>query len=162
MCGHNYYDIFMLIFSGLSAIGTCGAVIFSLFVLFDSKKTKYIMKAESVGMFGKNDKDVGINVVLTNNFRENIIKITSFPKIKLYKKQFMLFRPNLQQYDEYKIPKTLSYGDSLNFVLDQQQIKLILDNLNKKFLFFFTDALGHTYKVKIKRKLLIKQYIREQ
>lgn len=161
MCGHNYYDIAILIFEGLTALGTCGAVIFSLYVLFDSKKIKYIIKANSVGLFDKYETDIGVNIVLTNNSRDNIIKITSFPKIKL-KKEYMIFKPNFQLYDEYKIPKTLSYGDSLNFFIDQDQIKLILKNPNKSFTFFFNDTLGHTYKVRIKRKLFEKQLIRKQ
>lgn len=48
MCGHGLYDILTLIFNGLSAFGTVGAVIFSLYVLLDSKGIKYKMKADSV------------------------------------------------------------------------------------------------------------------
>lgn len=85
MYGHNYYDIAMLVFEALSSLGTCAAVIFSLWVLFDSKKIKYVMKADSVGMLGNNTKNIGVNITLTNNSKDNIIKITSFPKIKLKK-----------------------------------------------------------------------------
>lgn len=161
MCGHSYYDILMLLFQGLAAVGTCGAVIFSLFVLFDSKKIKYIMKAESITMTDNKSTDIGVNISLINNSRDNLIKISSFPKIKL-KKQYMCFRPNLQDYPQYKIPSTLSYGDTLNFFLDQKQIELILKEKNKFFLFFFNDSLGKTYKIKIKRELFENQYIKNK
>lgn len=39
MCGRGLYDILTLIFNGLSAVGTVGAVMFSLWGLFDSKKS---------------------------------------------------------------------------------------------------------------------------
>ena len=156
MCGHNYYDVMMLLFEGLSAIGTCGAVIFSLWVLFDSKKIKYIIKAESIAMTDNISTDIGVNISLTNNSKDNLIKISSFPKIKL-KKQYMCFKPNLQEYSQYKFPSTLAYGDTLNFFLDQKQIELILKEKNKNFLFFFNDSLGNTYKIKIKRDLFKNQ-----
>lgn len=161
MCGHSYYDILMLVFQGLSTIGTCGAVIFSLFVLFDSKKIKYIMKAESITMTDNKNTNIGVNISLINNSRDNLIKISSFPKIKL-KKQYMCFRPNFRDYPQYKIPNTLSYGDTLNFFLDQKQIELILKEKNKIFLFFFNDSLGKTYKIKIKRELFENQYIKNK
>ena len=33
MCGHGIYNILTLMFDGLSAIGTVGAVIFSLMII---------------------------------------------------------------------------------------------------------------------------------
>lgn len=160
MCDRDLYDILNLIFTGLSAVGTIGAVIFSLWLLFDSRKIKYKMTTNSIAMIGKtDDKLVGVVVTLTSNSKENLIKIATFPKIKIKKNSYLVLRPNLQEYNEYKIPKTLSHGDTLEFFLDQQQIKLILKQRNKNFLFFCTDSLGNTYKVKIKRKLLEKQYI---
>ena len=53
MCGHEIYDILTLMFEGLSAFGTVGAVIFSLYVLLDSKRIKYKIKADSVIMMGQ-------------------------------------------------------------------------------------------------------------
>lgn len=160
MWGYDLYDILTLLFSGLTAIGTIGAVIFSLWVLFDSKKIKYKMSADSATPVVQNSiKEVGINIVLTSNSKDNLIKISSCPKIKIKKNEYILLFPNFQSLDEYKIPKTLSYGDMLSFFLNQKQIKMILENKNKKFLFFFCDSLGKVYKVKIKRKLFEKQYI---
>lgn len=163
MCGCGLYDILTLIFSGLSAIGTVGAVIFSLWVLFDSKKIKYKIKVDKVTMFGVNEPSVtGLNITLTNNSKDTIIKISSFPKIKIKKNSYMAYKLNLQSYDGYKFPATLSYGESLKFFIDQEQIRLTLENNNKKFLFFFNDDLGHTLKITIKRELFEKQYIKKE
>ena len=159
MCGHGIYDILTLMFDGLSAFGTVGAVIFSLYVLLDSKRIKYKIKADSVTMMGLDGTNItGINVTLTNNSKDTLIKISSFPKIKIKKNSYMVYKPNLQSYDGYKLHTPLSYGDSLNFFLDQEQIRLTLENDNKKFLSFFNDNLGHTFKIKIKRSLFEKQY----
>lgn len=160
MCEQNLYNILTLIFSGLSSIGTVGAVILSLWVLFDSKKIRYKMKADGVTMFSSNEKKItGINITLTNNSKDLLIKISSFPKIKIKKNLYMAYKPNLQEYGNYKLNTSLSYGDSLNFFIDQEQIKLTLENKNKKFLFFFNDNLGNTYKIKIKRQLFEKYYL---
>lgn len=160
MCGRGLYDILTLIFNGLSAVGTVGAVMFSLWVLFDSKKIKYKMKADTVTMLDTNGESIiGINVTLTNNSKDNLIKISSFPKIRISKNSYMIYEPNLQSYNGYKLGVPLSYGDSLNFFIDQKQIKLTLENDNKIFLFFFNDNLGHTFKIKIKRELFEKQNI---
>lgn len=68
MCGHGIYDILTLMFDWLSAFGTVGAVIFSLYVLLDSKRIKYKIKADSVTMMGLDGTNItGINVTLTNN-----------------------------------------------------------------------------------------------
>lgn len=163
MCGRGLYDILTLIFAGLSAIGTVGAVIFSLWVSFDSKRIKYKIKVDEVTMFGVNEASItGINITLTNNSKDTIIKISSFPKIKIKKNSYMAYKPNLQSYNGYKFPASLSYGDSLKFFLDQEQIRLTLENNNKKFLFFFNDDLGHTFKITIKRELFEKQYIEKE
>jgi len=127
--------------------------------LLDSKRIKYKIKADSVTMMGLDGTNItGINVTLTNNSKDTLIKISSFPKIKIKKNSYMVYKPNLQSYDGYKLHTPLSYGDSLNFFLDQEQIRLTLENDNKKFLFFFNDNLGHTFKIKIKRSLFEKQY----
>ena len=76
MCGHGIYNILTLMFDGLSAFGTVGAVIFSLYVLLDSKRIKYKIKADSVTMMGLDGTNItGINVTLTNNSKDTLIKI---------------------------------------------------------------------------------------
>jgi len=99
MCGCGLYDILTLIFNGLSAVGTVGAVIFSLWVLFDSKKIKYKMTADTVTMLDPNGESItGINITLTNNSKDNFIKISSFPKIRISENSYMAYKPNLQQW----------------------------------------------------------------
>lgn len=117
MCEHGLYDILILIFNGLSAFGTVGAVIFSLCVLFDSNRIKYKMKADDVTMLGLDGNNItGINITLTNNSKDILIKLSSFPKIKIKKNSYMIYKPNLQSYNGYKLNTPLSYGDSLNFL----------------------------------------------
>jgi len=73
--------------------------------------------------------------------------------------KILIWHINLICNNGYKLGIPLSYGDSLNFFIDQKQIKLTLENDNKIFLFFFNDNLGHTFKIKIKRELFEKQNI---
>lgn len=46
----------------------------------------------------------------------------------------MVYKPNLQSYDGYKLHTPLFYVDSLIFFLNQKQIRLTLQNDIKKFL----------------------------
>jgi len=98
------------------------------------------MTADTVTMLDSNGESItGINITLTNNSKDNFIKISSFPKIRISENSYMAYKPNLQSYNGYKLGIPLSYGDSLNFFIDQKQIKLTLENDNKIFLFFFND-----------------------
>lgn len=67
--------------------------------------------------------------------KDTLIKIFSFPKIEIkIKKSYMVYKPNLQSYDGYKLHTPLFYVDSLIFFLNQKQIRLTLQNDIKKFL----------------------------
>ena len=79
------------------------------------------MTANTVTMLDPSGESItGINITLTNNSKDNLIKISSFPKIKISKNSYMAYKPNLQSYNGYKLGIPLSYGDSLNFFIDQR------------------------------------------
>ena len=78
----KYSIIKIEMFDGLSTFGTVGAVIFSLYVLLVSKRIKYKIKVDSVTMMRLNGINItGINVTLTNNSKDTLIKISSFQKM---------------------------------------------------------------------------------
>ena len=78
----KYSIIKIEMFDGLSAFGTVGAVTFSLYVLLGSKRIKYKIKVDSVTMMRLNGINItGINVTLTNNSKDTLIKISSFQKM---------------------------------------------------------------------------------
>lgn len=156
MCGRGYYDILILIFTGMAAIGTVGAVIVSLYFSYNTNKVKYKISNNISTIANEFLSEKGIIVILVNTSMNKTIYISSFPQIKISKYKSLVLINNYETFPEFKIPKKLNFSESISFFINNKQAKYILDQKDKrKYDFIFYDNVGNRYKTTISKKKLL-------
>lgn len=144
-----------------SAIGTVGAVIFSLVLTFIQNKVKVKISSGNCNMIStslKSDKSIsGYSVTIYNCSNERNIYLKQGlymhkNKLKNKKNDLLLLIPLRELGNSFVAPKVLGPGEDFMFFLDEKQINAILKgNSSKKIKFYFMDKANKKYKFKIKR-----------
>ena len=150
-------NLFANICSAFSAIGTVGAVIISLYLIFRENKVKYKVKTNTVTIMNPaNDKYIqgyGINIV-NLSYNKNLMLNQSIV-VKCPKNKELVLLVDLKLPKEFITPKILSPGEDFTFFIEKEQIEEILKRIkSKKIIIYFRDKANIKYKTKIKRKEL--------
>lgn len=156
----NFFEgqLFANICSAFSAIGTVGAVIISLYLIFRENRVKYKMTGNTVTLLNPITNEnvtsgYGINIV-NLSFNKNIMLNQSIA-VKCSNNKLLLLLVNLKLPKEFITPKILAPGEDFTFLIEKVQIKEILEKVKyKKITIFFRDKSNIKYKIKIKRKVL--------
>ena len=148
-------NLFANICTFLSAIGTLGAVIISLYLSRKNEKVKYkitrnlVVPVGFVGDFLENFYSLS----LINLSKYLSITIESNPYIEIPNKK--LFLSNIDWENTNQLPKVINYGEKYTVTIDRKAVSTLLQNVkSKKIKFFFKDVFGKIYKYKINRKEL--------
>lgn len=160
-------DIFANLCQFFSALGTVGAVIFSLVLTFIQNKVKVKISFANCNMIPtslRNDMCIsGYSVTIYNCSNEKNIYLKQGlymfkDKTKKEKKDLLLLIPVPELGKEFVAPKVLGPGEEFMFFISEKQIKAILEaNSSKKIKFYFMDKANKKYKFKIKREEFIKE-----
>lgn len=150
-----------------SALGTIGAVIFSLILTSIQNKVKVKISFSNCNMISTNSKNnmsiSGYSVTIYNCSNEKNIYLKQGlymfkDKDKKDKNNLLLLIPPAELGENFIAPKVLGPGEEFMFFIIEKQIKTILEsNSHKKIKFYFLDKANRKYKFKIKREEFIKE-----
>ena len=149
-------QLFANICSAFSAVGTVGAVIVSLYLIFRENRVKYKITSNTITILNPLTNEhvasgYGVNIV-NLSFNKNIMLNQSIA-VKCPHNKLLLLLVNLKLPKEFITPKVLSPGEDFTFLIEKIQIKEILEKVKyKKITLFFRDKSNMKYKIKIKRK----------
>lgn len=148
-------NLYSNIINTLSAIGTIGAVIVSLYLSRSGERIKYKIKRQVIVPVGYcGNFTLRYDLELINLTRNNQIVISSYPYIRNGKTNIIIknYIPFYEKLDDYNFPRKLNYGDKLLISIDKTIAKDILKNSSKKrFKLIVEDVLGNKFKYTIKR-----------
>ena len=148
--------LFSNLCSAFSAIGTVGAVIISLYLIFREKNIKYKVTGNIIGItnyptMGKIISGYGVTIINLSYNKNIMLKQSLY--VKQSKKQNLALLVNLKLPEKFITPKILGPSEDFTFFIDEKQIKYILENVtNKKITIFFYDKENKKYKIKINRE----------
>lgn len=164
-------DLFANLCQLFSALGTVGAVIVSLYIIFKQNKIKVKLTATTIDLLSEriNKYISGFSVTICNlSSTQNI-----FLKQSLYMKKdkkdekgndLLLFVPVPKIIELFPFKSVISPGEEYTFFLAKKQIKCALEESKSKLLkFYFMDKFNKKYSIKVKRSDLEKRlkYIEE-
>lgn len=121
------FEIWTIIISVFTAIGTCGATILSLYFWFNDKKVKLSIRVLHADSYGIIPMDGGCFVVnITNNSDRNLLVETVglciYKKSKFlsYTKKIAFLMFENTEFDS--LPKKIMYGESYTYVCSMNGI----------------------------------------
>jgi len=136
----------------LTAIGTIGAVVFSLVVTLKSNKISYYAWANSMILAENKKEYIVIKIANKNNVPFTVESIYWIYKNSFFKKTTYYQTMDINKYSD-NLPKKIMAGEYINILLDK---KTVLNNLNKKITakkgkihLLFSTSLGETHEIKI-------------
>ena len=154
----NFFEgqLFANLCSAFSAIGTVGAVIISLYLIFRENTVKYkvtgnIMVITDYPSLGEIINGYGINIVNLSYNKNIMLKQSLY--VKQNKKTNIVLLVNLNLPKSFITPNVLGPGEDFTFFIEAKQIKHILENVKeKKIRLFYYDKSNKKYETKIDRE----------
>ncbi len=143
----------------LTAIGTVGAVIVSLWLSLNSVRIRYRASANFMKNTINDDEHLLIRIINTGQKPFTVESLFWILK-RRFKKQIYYQNPDINLFTQ-KIPKRLNEGEEVNIFLDSGILK---DNIVKKFVpnhsiqLLFTTSYGHSCRINIAKSSIEKLY----
>lgn len=149
-------QLFANLCSAFSAIGTVGAVVVSLFLIFRENKVKSIVTGNIMGIadypsLGKIINGYGVNIINLSYNKNILLKQSLY--VKQNKKTNLALLVNLSLPKNFITPNILGPGEDFTFFIEAKQIKYILENIkDKKIKLFYYDKCNKKYQIKLNRE----------
>lgn len=149
-------QLFANICNAFSALGTVGAVIISLYLIFRENNVKYKMSGSITGITnypypGNNTSGYGVNIVNLSYNKNIMLKQSLY--VKQNKERALLLLLNLKLPEIFITPSVLGPGEDFTFFIEKKQIEYILKNVPyKKIELYYLDKCNKKYSIKVKRE----------